>query len=106
MISMAKVLPDVSVKYGAPMGRGSIIEYPTHGSPLLYLRRVPLDSGGYDSGGAYWGLGDPLYVAFNDEYVERGCERSGEVFLTFRASTRDDAKQQIRTIYPAARFWR
>lgn len=28
------------------------------------LQRVQLNSGGYDSGGAYWGIGAPLYCAF------------------------------------------
>ena len=47
-------VPSVPGRYGAPMGR--------HGRPLcgededLVATRVPLDEGGYDAGGAYWGL--------------------------------------------------
>jgi hypothetical protein len=31
---------------------------PTH---KVYCRRVPINSGGYDSKGTYWGVGEPLY---------------------------------------------
>lgn len=33
----------------------------------VYTKRVRLDSGGYDQGGAYWGLGSPLYVRFTKD---------------------------------------
>lgn len=55
----------VSSTYGAPMGRKT--------SPLgeaprtVRVYRVKLDSGGYDDGGAYWGIGAPLYCAECDE---------------------------------------
>lgn len=46
--------PLVSCKYGAPMGRhgGSL----DHDSPHWKATRLNLDSGGYDRGGAYWGV--------------------------------------------------
>ncbi len=47
-----------SGKYGAPMGRNEFYENPT-GRVTTF--RVKIDSGGYDRGGNYWGLGDPLY---------------------------------------------
>jgi len=64
-----KQFSDVNCRYGAPMGR--------HGSPAnmpdadldkrtVRLFRVNLDSGGYDDGGAYWGIGAPLYCATDD----------------------------------------
>lgn len=57
-------IPEVSAKYGAPMGRsGSWIYEP--GAPIV-LQRVELDSGGYDEGGAYWGFGDPLWWAHSE----------------------------------------
>lgn len=108
-ITNVQIFPNVSSPRGAPMGRHNITDYPTHGSPLLYLRRFHLVDGGYDVGGAYWGHGEPLYVAFNAEYIEHGDAPDAElgaVFLTFRAKNRDDAKRQAREIYPAARFWR
>lgn len=62
---MALSLSNVSSKYGAPMGRS---EYgiPMEGE-LCGCHRIPIDSGGYDSGGAYWGTGRPLFrVTFAD----------------------------------------
>lgn len=72
----------VSCKYGAPMGRG----HSTLAGSKTRLARVRLDSGGYDPGGAYWGTGQPLFVAWDEE--------GGEVYL--RASSRETAKAQLR----------
>lgn len=46
--------------YGAQIGRR---EY--NGIPENKIRvfRVRIDAGGYDGGGAYWGLGKPLFCA-------------------------------------------
>ena len=47
-------------QYGAQMGRG------VAGAVLagkVHLQRVPLDGGGYDPGGAYWGHGEALFSA-------------------------------------------
>lgn len=46
--------PDVPSRYGAPMGRVSA-SLDLDG-PAFRASRVPLDSGGYDRGGAYWGI--------------------------------------------------
>lgn len=68
----------------------------------FYLQRVRLDAGGYDSGGAYWGVGAPLYRFEAGEGADELTEwPSG--FL--RARTRADAKRQLRETYPAARFY-
>lgn len=90
--------PDVSSRYGAPMGRPTR----TQGDPgtderPLSLRRIPINSGGYDSGGAYWGLGQPLYWCGNDD---------GDIDLFFRARDRAAAKAHVRETYPDARFYR
>lgn len=59
------LLPTVSARFGAPMGRLSAPSL--HQSPRsVRLFHVPLDSGGYDCGGAYWGLGAALYCATDD----------------------------------------
>ena len=68
-------------QYGASMGRRN--SYTLIGK--CHLQRVPLDSGGYDPGGAYWGIGEPLYVA-QDSY--------GNWFF-LRAATRDAAKEML-----------
>jgi hypothetical protein len=54
----APPLSAVGTRYGAPMGRDSY-----HGEPgePATATRVTLDAGGYDAGGAYWGIGQPLY---------------------------------------------
>jgi hypothetical protein len=86
--------PPVNCTYGAPMGRLSRASLDT--SARLYLRRVRLDSGGYDSGGAYWGIGAPLWVAMDQD---GDC-----IFL--RASTRNAAKMQILKDMEDAQFYR
>lgn len=51
----------VSCKYGAPMGRNN-----WYGTPELRSVRVfevPINSQGYDRGGAYWGIGERLFCA-------------------------------------------
>lgn len=60
------LFPNVSSKYGAPMGRsrvGNLNELPKK----LRAQRVSMVDGGYDPGGAYWGISSPpfhLYVVF------------------------------------------
>lgn len=61
------------------------------------LRCVRLDAGGYDSGGAYWGLGQPLYYAGSDD---------GRVDMWFRACSRDGAKQYVQGKYAFVTFYR
>lgn len=55
-------VPEVSARYGAPMGRrnGNLDHDGTWRAD-----RIELDEGGYDAGGAYWGLrslGRSLYA--------------------------------------------
>lgn len=69
---------------GASMGRRSKAVLCAEGR--IRLQRVRLDVGGYDSGGAYWGLGEPLWVA-EDADGERSF---------FRARDRDAAKAYVR----------
>lgn len=66
-------------------------------SPKFSLRRLRLNNGGYDDGGAYWGVGAPLYWAISDD---------GEFECFFRASNRENAKEEIRSRCPGARFYR
>lgn len=86
----ASPLPDVSGARGAPCGRS--------GAPLdadadrITARRIILDAGGYDSGGAYWGLGSPLWE------VTDGA--GGSRFV--RAETRADAIGEALEPDPAA----
>lgn len=55
-------LSKLSMKYGAPMGRRSeVLDLDEPRS--IRLAEIKLDRGGYDSEGAYWGFGQPLYAA-------------------------------------------
>ena len=90
-------LDTVASSHGAPMGRPG--SHPgNEPEALVSLQRVRLDSGGYDSAGAYWGHGRPLYWATDGQ--PNGFERF------FRASSRDAAKAKMREGYPDIRFYR
>ena len=81
-------------QYGASMGRPDhIAEAETVAK--IHLERVRLNSGGYDPGGAYWGHGAPLYVAWCD---------GQEMF--FRARDRREAKEIARGVFKNAKFYR
>lgn len=100
--------PPVSGKYGAPMGRpdnntytdkqGRIFKLDVNDDARPFrLVRVPLNNGGYDRGGAYWGLGAPLYY-----YEGPLCDISGYV----RGRTREIAKAAVREKYKHAKFYK
>ena len=81
-------------QYGASMGRPDCINE-AETVKKLHLERVRLNSGGYDPGGAYWGQGAPLYVAWGD---------GQEMFL--RASDREEAKEIAKGVFKHAEFYR
>lgn len=82
---------------GAPMGRPGGTKPATDDRERFTLQRVRLNSGGYDSGGAYWGHGQPLFW-----YEGPGPGEDGHL----RASDREAAKAAVRKLHPAARFYR
>jgi hypothetical protein len=81
-----EILYKVDTRRGAPMGRSNVGTPPVIVTRFsgrnvrtckcdqteVYDRRVPMIDGAYDSGGAYWGIGKPLYVRFTKDlsYVE------------------------------------
>ncbi|MEP2533508.1 hypothetical protein [Shimia sp.] len=77
-----EALSEVGGRYGAPMGRRSDV---LDAAEPVTVRRVTLDAGGYDSGGAYWGTGTPLW---------RAVAADGAAAYV-RADTRADAIAQI-----------
>lgn len=87
--------PDVNCKYGAPMGRRDRSQGEMLGR--VYLRKIVLDSGGYDKGGAYWGHGLPLWYAEDEE---------GDGGIYFRAPNRDAAKAYVLSLHPTVKFFR
>ena len=91
---MAK-LSTVYSSRGAPMGRTSVPRTPTE---RVHLRRIRINSGGYDSGGAYWGVGQALLHAC--EYKPDGLD------IFFRAKDRTAAKAHVLARYLSAKFYR
>ena len=90
-------LPKVSSRYGAPMGRHGSWAQPDE-QDKFYLVRVRLNSGGYDSGGAYWGHSLPLYRF-------ETTDRQSDGYL--RARSRNDAKTILRNEFgETIRFFR
>ena len=81
---------------GAALGRATIHEAEPDEDLKLVLRRVRLDSGGYDPNGTYFGIGAPLYWYANEE---------GSVDAVVRAQCRNEAKKKVRAHYPKARFY-
>ena len=71
MSDMKKIICDVNCSRGAPMGRNNVGNKP---NSRVYDRFVPMDHSdpAYDIGGAYWGLGDRLRVAYTKdlEYIK------------------------------------
>jgi hypothetical protein len=87
--------PVVNARYGAPTGRHSA-SYLACEAGKIHLQRIRIDSGGYDAGGAYWGLGQPLWCAMDQD---------GNT-LFFRAPDRATAKARILADWPNATFFR
>jgi hypothetical protein len=93
---MARKLTTVSGNgLGQPMGRISTL--PRALGAKVSLSRVRLDRGGYDSGRAYWGHGQPLFWA---------CSEDCTIEWFFRAADRDAARAIVLAKYPTARFYR
>jgi hypothetical protein len=80
---------------GAALGRTTRLG--SYDGSRLTLRRVPLDSGGYDSNGTYFGHGEPLYWCASDD---------GSIDFCVRATSREGAKQAVRKEIPGAKFYR
>lgn len=93
---MATKLTDVSSRYGAPMGRHTGPDYLETTAGKLQLERIRINGGGYDAGGAYWGLGQPLWRVMDQDGNHK----------FFRASDRAAAKASVVADYPDAKFYR
>ena len=122
------------IRRGASLGRATRYGSEAHRkNPVLFhLRKIRLDSGGYDPSGAYWGHGGELYEAWDDggeaymtfrsypsdrseAFAKRGGAPIGEPGYAefsrrfprwWRDGSREAAKDQVRKIYPNARFYR
>lgn len=77
---------------GAVLGRPSYHgDYDFDGK--IFLEMIPLDEGGYDRLGTYFGIGDPLFWYHSEE---------GEIDAMIRAESFDDAKKKILLRYRKA----
>ncbi len=65
MRTLDKIITNVNCKYGAPMGRPNVGD--TADNKRTFNCKVPLDNGGYDKGGAYWGFPNNLRVAYTKD---------------------------------------
>jgi hypothetical protein len=94
------ILPRVNCRYGAPMGRPGA--HPGDNPHcVMSVRRVPIDGGGYDSGGAYWGLGAPLWQAHGLDQCDGAAD---EITDYRRAPSKAAAIAAWAAEWPAARF--
>lgn len=81
---------------GAALGRPTV-KGPADFAGRLCLRRVRIDSGGYDPNGTYFGIGRPLYWYADDD---------GEIDGVLRADDRADARARVLDMYPNAKVRR
>lgn len=93
---MKRKLPKVDCRRGAPMGRHNTTTCPEL-EARFNLVLMPLDSGGYDSSGVYWGLGDQMWWSYAKNTDQ-------EMFV--RAVNREDARRQVLAIFKNAKFYR
>lgn len=124
-------LTQVNSERGAPMGRAQR-DINNAGAVKLHLERVRLDSGGYDEGGAYWGLRFPIErdvlctpighpegappikrrvrvtpAIYRYYWTGNRTQAARPIIEGFLdAISREDAKAQIRKQYPQATFYR
>ena len=89
---MESSLSKVNCTYGAPMGRTECQPLSTKG--VITVRQVAINDGGYDSGGAYWGLPNNLYHCTNEEGLS----------VFFRGVNSNRVKEKLLKLYPEATF--
>lgn len=83
---------------GAAMGRHTYHNAPPDFAGKLVLRKMRLN-GDYDVNGTYWG-----YTRGEDIYWY--ADADGQIDACVRATSREDAKKQVREHYPNAKFFR
>jgi hypothetical protein len=89
---MKRTLPNVSSKYGAPMGRRNNIPSDIISSTPLYLEKLKIVDGAYDVGGAYWGGN---FDNIGDMYWAQGETSTGQIDIFVRAHNREEAKEMV-----------
>jgi hypothetical protein len=76
-------------------------------SGKLHLQVVPLDSGGYDPGGAYWGRGSTLFCVWGTLHDEfQGLRDEFYLELYFRSNSRKEVKALVLDRYENVTFYK
>jgi len=81
---------------GAALGRDTIKGDADY-SGKLYLSKVRLNSGGYDTNGTYFGVDRPLYWY---------CDIDNSIDGVLRADSRQEARHEVLAMYPKAKIRR
>lgn len=80
---------------GAALGRSKICEVAPDYDGRIYVKRIRLNSGGYDKNGTYFGQGPPrLYWVANGD---------GSLDYTLRARDRTAAVEAVKERFPKAK---
>ncbi len=87
---------------GSSMGRRACLG--DRKSPVkLYLNKVRVDAGGYDSGGAYWGTGEKVGHLWRRNHRSRGANRNFRAWFHARQSQAGGTGQTVkRQLLPLA----
>ena len=80
-------------QYGASMGRSNYGRLDV--ARRVRLFRVRLDAGGYDNGGAYWGLGLPLWCALAEDMSADLVQPATDARNFVRAASRKEAAKLL-----------
>lgn len=92
---------------GSQMGRrNEIPNDPKNFEIKLSLVKLHLQDGCYDYQGAYWGAPDNLYYASAEYEDLTRQDETGVCRVFVRASSREEAKSNVRKILPKAKFFR
>ncbi len=87
-----KLLENFDCSRGAPMGRQSIL---INLESKVQAFKVRIYDGCYDMGGAYWGMGVPLYAAIGDDF---------QAFT--RSNSRKEAVKDFASRFPNLKFYK
>lgn len=64
-----KIITKCDCKYGSPMGRLSDSSWNKPKDRKVFDSKVILDNGGYDKGGAYWGIPNNIRVEYTKDLL-------------------------------------
>jgi hypothetical protein len=83
MRTIDKIITNVDCKFGAPMGRPHLHTGLEPKDKKVFDCAVPMDnSGAYDRGGAYWGIGKQLRVRYTKDLTYIRFYRLGDECFT------------------------